>query len=343
MSEHFSTQHIKSELATVHSSRCIDIARLIGTWKVPQDRENLDFLDLPSNLIGNFFLFLVSICHQTSPPNSPPLQGKVGGVILRGWDYLLQRFYEHARGDLSLLNPTIWANLKGRDVQLLFTDSEFGDRLIDPEFRSYIIRDLGTQMIASGWANADELHKLCGGRIAIGDPNLFTVLARFRAYNDPVRKKSCYFLSLMRNTGTWTYADIESLGPPVDYHEVRGHLRIGTISISDPNLLTKIHQGKKVSPTEDVILRQAVYQAIMLISSASGLRNPSQLHYLFWNIFRSVCLREDPQCYNLKPSCSLPERYRHLASSQGCPFASLCESAGQSKPIIEHLFETDYY
>jgi hypothetical protein len=206
---------------------------------------------------------------------------------------------------------------------------------------------LGQQMLARDWATAEQIYQHCGARVAKGEPNLLQALSQFLAYSDPVRKKSVFFLSLMRNSGVWQYVDEAALGPPVDYHEVRGHLRIGTVRIANPGLQEKLLTGQTVTPNEDVAIRQAVYDAIMRISKQSGLNSPSRLHYLFWNVFRSVCTREFPQCFALHNDCALPDRYIHLTANangtRGCPFVSVCRSAGEPHPITEHVFETDYY
>ncbi len=272
--------------------------------------------------------------------------GRIGGVVRRGWDFLLQRLNEVAREDHGILAPERWLSFSSDELRSLFADAEFGERLTDPDGRCELIHDLGHGMLDSGWSLADEMYQHCEGRVGIGEPNLLGLLARFRAYNDPVRKKSLYFLSVMRNSGHWCYPDGDSLGPPVDYHEVRGHLRIGTVRVHDPQLLKKLHRKIPVTPDEDISIRKAVYEAIMLISKNSGLCNPSQLHYLFWNVFRAVCLREDPQCFELNSDCTLPDRYRHLRSGErkcGCPFAPICRSAGIPNPLSEHVFQTDYY
>ena len=116
----------------------------------------------------------------------------------------------------------------------------------------------------------------------------------------------------MRNNHHWKYRDSESRGPPVDYHEVRGHLRLGTVQITDPTLLQKVREGQIVTLDEDVVLRRAVYDAILTISDSSGVHNASQLHYLFWNLFRGVCLRQTPECFEVTGTCTLPQRYRHF-------------------------------
>src|SRR5205814_1834897 len=111
----------------------------------------------------------------------------------------------------------------------------------------------------------------------------------------------------------------------VDYHEVRGHLRIGTVRVADSGLLKKLRAGQPVTSEEDIAIRQSVYDAIMRISRQSGVNDPSQLHYLFWNIFRSICTREAPQCFALRTDSLLPERYMLLTIDENgarrCPFS----------------------
>jgi hypothetical protein len=330
----------------IDSAACERVASLIGSLEVPADYEEVPPMNLAPAELGNFFLVLIAICHQTSPPDGLPLAGKLNGVFRRGWDYLVGRFADAVRADGALLSSARWSRISAQEVSRLFEDPELGNRLRGAEIRASLIRDLGAKMLAKGWTTANDLYSHCKGRVATGKPNLLEVLAGFRAYNDPVKKKSLYFLAVMGNTGLWKYEDRHSLGPPVDYHEVRGHLRLGTVQVHDPELLRRMKEGRRVTAEEDIALRRSVYDAIMIISDRSGYRNPSQLHYLFWNFFRAVCLRENPQCFRINRPAELPERYRHLATTddgERCPFAGVCENAGAVDPLREHVFETDYY
>lgn len=325
---------------------CDRVAAWIVTQEIPLDREESSLPEFSPHVIGNFFLALVAICHQTSPQWLPPLEGTVGGIWRRGWDYLFARLEQAAGNDPGLLTPERWSGFDAAELRSLFHDADFGLRLTDLEGRAELLRDLGLKMMDHGWGLADDLYHHCDQRIAFGSPNLLETLARFRAYDDPVRKKSYFFLALMRNSGLWKYKDPEALGPPVDYHETRGHLRLGTIRITAPTLLKKVHLGCAVTESEDIAIRQAVHDAIMYISERSGLKNPSQLHYLFWNLFRSLCTRDAPRCFAINSDLSLPERYMALISNNGerkCPFSPFCPSAGTPHAICEHVFETDYY
>ncbi len=320
---------------------------MLSSQTIPAAREDISLPWMSPEQVGNFYLLLVAICYQTSPRGKPPLEGHVEGRHLYGWDYLSAKLEAAARSKRAVLSPAFWANIDAEQVRALFRDPTLGDLLSNPQHRALLIRDLGEQMACRSWTRAAQIYDDCEGRIATGNPNLLSSLAKFRAYDDPVRKKSFFYLELMQNAGLWKYVDPENLGPPIDYHEVRGHLRIGTVEVLDRKLVTKIMQGEEVTPEQDVFIRRAVYKALMFVSEYSGLRNPGQLHYLFWNIFRSCCTRENPHCGGCPSTCRLPDRYVPLAlhsrDGRRCPFSSVCQSAGREPKLMEHTIDTDYY
>ena len=273
--KHLSESQSLSRLVQLNLPACDGIASLLKRSEIPLDQEESSLAGIPRELIGNFYLALVAICHQTSPAGKPPLEGDVRGVHRRGWDYLSGKLEVASEGDTSWLAPERWSSLSVHEVQSLFLDPQFGNRLTNPLLRTELLRDLGTKMVFHGWNSTDQIYRLCEGRIASETPNLLDTLSLFRAFRDPVRKKSLFYLALMRNTHLWNFADNEHLGPPVDYHEVRGHLRLGTVVIENRELLEKVKMGRLVEEFEDVAIRKAVYDAMMYISQRSGLRNPS--------------------------------------------------------------------
>lgn len=336
-------------LVEINLAACERLASVIKNQSIPIDREETSPPNFSRQELGNFYLCLVAICHQTTPRDKPPLKGRVGGDYKRGWDYLSARLEEGFRDNSALFHPSRWSEITGQELVALLSDPQFGDRLTEPDRRAALVRDLGHVMLNNHWQWAEDLYRVSGARVATGSPNLIELLTNFTAYRDPVRKKSYFFLSLMRNAGLWKYVDDQQLGPPVDYHETRGHLRLGTVVVNDPFLKRKLFDSLPVTETEDIALRKAVHDAILLISDLTALRNPSQLHYLFWNVFRSCCSRESPHCNGCPPDCPLPDRYVHLAihpkGSRRCPFHELCESTciTTHKRYYEHQFETDYY
>ena len=344
----YDTEEITREVTIeVNKDACHALASLIITKSIPVEKEDNSLQGFSPEQIGNFYLFLVAICHQTSPRGLPPLEGRVFGATKRGWDYLTAKFEESARHESDLLAPTSWARMSTEELSALYRDAEVGDRLTGVAHRAALIRDLGKVMEKNRWACLQDLYRLCAGRAGSGDPNLYGLLFLFQAYRDPMRKKSSFLLTLMRNTGLWHFVDDDQVGVPVDYHEVRGHLRLGTIAVRDENLRRKLLDSLPVTATEDLAIRQAVHDAIVLISKLTACHTPAQLHYLFWNVFRSCCTRESPHCQRCPTECSLPERYVPLAiqpnGHRQCPFSGVCASANSSQRYYEHVFDTDYY
>jgi hypothetical protein len=337
----------ETAVVDVDIGACERLATLLRQKPIPADREETRLPGLSRVEIGNFYFLLVAICHQTSPMGRRPLQGTVRGTKRTGWDYLLAKLEDAVATSPELLERDSWARMTPLALTLLFRDAEVGDTLTDVPGRALLIRDLAAVMTRNQWSRLEDLFNQARGCVDTGPSSLFKLLSRFRAYDDPVRKKSSFLLALMRNNAIWVYRDGERLGPPVDYHEVRGHLRIGTVSVKDPVLLRKLLCHQPVTEKEDIAIRQAVYEAIMLISDRTSIHDPSRLHYLFWNVFRSCCKRESPHCDGCPPTCALPERYVPLAEyangPRRCPFADVCASAHASVRLDEHIFETDHY
>jgi hypothetical protein len=332
---------------TVNFAVCREISSLLQSRHIPKDREDRSPTWMARPDLGNFYLLLVAICHQTSPRGLPPLEGEVDGRHLRGWDYLSAKLEAAVRNNPEVLSAEYWRHATPEQLGVLFRDKNYGDRLSDKAGRASLIRDLGEKMRERSWRWADDLFVASGGCIANGRSSLLNLLSEFRAYQDPVKKKSFFFLALMHNAGLWSYRDPEQLGAPIDYHEVRGHLRIGTVQVQDSSLRAKLLEGQEVTAEQDIQIRKAVHEALMFISEDSGLRNPSQLHYLFWNVFRSCCSREQPHCISCPPTCPLPVRYVDLTTlpdgSRRCPFFSVCQSAGREPKLLDHIIDTEYY
>jgi hypothetical protein len=158
-------------------------------------------------------------------------------------------------------------------------------------------------------------------------------------------KKSMFFLSLATKECGWKLADPESLLSPVDYHELRGHLRIGTVKINDADLWLKIQRGLVLSEAEDVTIRQKVQEVNDRLAHLTG-NSASVIHYLCWNIFRNCCPREskDTHCSACGSNCMLPRQYKEMQGYQGrCVFSAACASAGKPEKVIDPPYAGDFY
>lgn len=318
---------------------CDRVAKVVRGLRLPRPREATPSMSFSESEEANLWFLLGAICHQTSPASGKPLSGIVDGREWRGWDYLLHTFRVAAEADRRLLMPETWRTFTERKVTGLF-----GEYITAPRRRALLINDLGIGLDRMGWATIFRAAAYCSNRIANHEPNLLATLSTFRAYSDPVQKKSSFFLALMANAGLWKYADPDELPAPVDYHEVRGHLRIGTVQATDARYRHAIETGVAISAEADVELRWAVRTALRHISVEAGT-SANCLHYFFWNLFRTYCVRDKPLCDG-SAFDRLPSEYREALLRMGrtaCPFDRCCKSAYASSATNEHVTETEFY
>ena len=190
----------------------------------------------------------------------------------------------------------------------------------------------------------DELFKRSGQRLE-GESGFLHVLKTFRAYSDPVKKKSLFFLSIVKEECGWEIKDERNLFSPVDYHELRGHLRIGTLIINDAELSFKVQQGLAISEQDDIELRAEAQKANQRIAEESGL-DSSRVHYLFWNVFRNCCPRESTKthCADCGEACKLPAQYKEMPTyEKRCIFSKICHSANRPRKVIDPPYIGQFY
>jgi hypothetical protein len=331
---------------SVVKKQCDDLSNLLNEINLPKDIEEPKETELKPDVSKNFYFTIVAICHQTSPINGLPLEGILNGLYLRGWDYLSEKFYNAVKNDNSLIYPEKLSEIKSTDIIDILEDDNGNSNISDSEGRARLLRDIGQKMLKFNYSSVEDIYKESKGYlIGIHGSGLLKKLSYFDAYSDPVMKKSLFFLSLMKNHLYWKYKDDAKLGPPVDYHEMRGHLRFGTIRVNDKNLYNKILKNEWINEVEDIQIRQAVYDAIILISNKTN-NSPSVLHYFFWNLFRNCCKRVETHCNKCPVNCNLPPRYKRqkdILNIKGCLLSKYCISKNKKNKIIEPYVLTEYY
>jgi len=330
----------------VDYARCDALSSLVlAHGGFPQDVEDPIAITLPKGQLATVNLITVAINHQTTPLVGPVLVGDIDGQVCKGWDFLWRKWVRRAEASPELLRPDSLATMDATALAELLSDGKGGGIIGDLERRAAHISDLGRVMRARGWDGPADMFCEAGAVIGPTDREGMRLLLReFAAYGaDPLEKKTRYLLALQKNTVGWRYVDPQNLGTPVNYHETRIHLRLGTVRLIDGELLARIIRREPVTQDEDLQIRGAVTVAINYVSSKMGIM-PSTAHYAFWNFARNVCPRDKTHCDKLPDPCGLPKRYR-LPTVQGCLFASICDSRGKDPATLplEHSFDTDWY
>jgi hypothetical protein len=294
--------------------------------------------------LGNAYLAIVGICHQTSPIGENKLQGKINGENKFGWDYLKEKFLLAANENILLTTSDYWQVITPYQLAELYQDEYYGKTLNRINERTLLLNNLGQHLRSNNLHYIREAFINAGQRIT-GDNGFLNLLSQTQAYSDPLHKKSLFFLSLAISECGWSPYDIENLLSPIDYHELRGHLRIGTLVILDNNLSNKVRMNLPVTNDDDLSLRQAAQKVNNWISEKTGFTN-SALHYLLWNVFRSCCSRNlnETHCLECGQSCQLPARYKQMNNySNHCIFADICQSANQPLKVSDPPYTGHYY
>ncbi len=332
-----------SPLVSVNRNQCERIAKRIKEVNIPVAQEDEMKFNVSNKVMSNLYFAVIAICHQTTPQNGTPLKGKIDGKLRQGWDYLREKWIKAVEENPQLVSREGLKNITAKDIERILFDEEYGSTITDAEGRAKLLNELGQTMTSLGVEDIWSLYEKVGGNLLNENSSgLIPLLSSFPAYKkDPVQKKMFYFLSIMFNQGFWQYKDPENLGTPVDYHELRGHLRYGTVTVNSNELKEKIMRGETVSFDEEIALRLAVFKAIMLISKLSD-RTPNDLHYFFWNIFRHTCRREEMFCD--KPTDDkkpLPPRYKALSPNE-CVLARSCNTSTLNRlqdPVVPPDFD----
>lgn len=286
----------------------------------------------------NKFFFIVAICHQTSPIGERRLEGYIDNELKYGWDYLKEKTLTDSSGIIDFSSCRSWANIYPELLSEVYKDEKLGLTLNRINERCSLLNDIGRKFKDFDFRTVHDLYTNCSS--LNGENGLLKLLSNFIAYSDPVQKKSLFFLSLMNSVFDWVYK--ETLSSPVDYHELRGHLRLGTINIKSESLKYKLDKNLPVTEKEDIRLRKTV-QSINDNLLKNNNITPSQLHYLLWNIFRNCCPNNGKtHCYDCGSECSLPQKYGQITEYENCVFSEICLSVGKYK-VKEPAYIGHYY
>lgn len=337
----------KNAKVEVDNAKVENIAQLLSKTAIPDEEEsNSHHFLWKQNVdaLANAYFAIVAICHQTSPLGERRLEGHINGQVKYGWDYLKEKYLLAADSDSLLCSPSRWMTITPNDLASLFKDESLGLTLNRVSERTYLLNDLGQQLSMSGCASIAQLFKKCGRRLG-GNDGFVAALKNMEAYRDPAAKKAQFFLSIAIKECEWAPQDPEHLASPVDYHEMRGHLRIGMLRILDDELKTKVERGLTLTAGEDTALRLTVQAANDRIAKIARITT-SKLHYLLWNVFRNCCPRNtlETHCSACPPTCGLPVRYKSMSTYQGsCIFASQCDSAAKPTKVSDPAYMGHYY
>ncbi len=268
-----------------------------------------------------YFLVMVAMDHRLSRPGRP-YEGYVDGEFYHGADLLYRlgakKYYENP----SFFSPEHLMEISADEVREWLSAGSASPP--DIAVRTYLLRDLGLKLVK---LYEGSVEKLIGGYKVrlhgmISSPGLVERLRVFRAYEDPVEKKTMLLAKFLEARDLIEVMD--ELDLAIDNHLSRIAYRLGIVMVSGP-LWDKITRGVEVTWEEDVLLRMTIKRAYRLLARKSGVL-PGLLDDHLWIMGRKICLRDK------EPLCDK------------CLFRNFCMARKNSKFMVnEHTYYDTWY
>ena len=291
---------------------------------------------------AEFWLYVIAICHSTRT-----LQGVIDGTWLRGGDYLLVASRRKFDSDPGFFTAERMERIKGADLRAMLSDDWNPERsTIDRvSERVGILRDCARTLSERFDGDVMRIYATSGGYLKRPDGRgILNLLREFRAYADPVEKKSSLLLLYLQESDVWKIKDPENLKVAIDYHITRVALRSGMVEITDSGLAERLRSRERATQAEDYEVREAVREACSLVSEHSG-HDTFRVDVIFWNLGRSCCFYEhEPICRDKfchkKKKCSLIKATNYRCDGK-CVLNGLC--LGSTEDKYRRLWETNIY
>jgi hypothetical protein len=168
-------------------------------------------------------IFLCAVDHKAGyrEAHEVPGEGRLRGSALM-WALGLRA----ARARPGWLTAASLRDVQPDEVAAAFAIE--GDAVADPERRAQLWRDLARGLERDHGGSAARLLAAAGGRLG-GDGGLLALLARYRAYDDPLAKKSQLYAKICERRDWFTVADPERWEVSADSVLMRLALRSGLV------------------------------------------------------------------------------------------------------------------
>lgn len=289
-----------------------------------------------------YFFFIVAIDHRTS--GTTKFEGVIQGKYFHGADLLYRLAKLKLEEDPDFFSPEKLVKISTQDV-VKWLSIKYENKIItvkDPEVRAYLLRDAACKLIEYYSGEVKELLKASKGYVGVENYGLTHLLKFFKAYEDPVEKKTFLLIKFLERRGLLTILDPENLHVPVDNHLTRIALRVGLVKILDEALLEEILHRRYLTIEQDCLLRFKVREAYDIVCSYLGI-SPLHLDDFLWSFGRSCCTSENPSCTQRCSYENCKVKEVGLLCTGTCPFTKICEAYTTGTYIMDYTCDTWYY
>lgn len=273
-----------------------DVSSIISGISIkPMDLYDTKFYPAPTestDRILTYFLAMVSIDHRLSRPDRQ-YKAVIDGEELSGADLLYRLGMKMFVANPDFFTPQNLSRISVEDVRSWLSVGEVSPP--DPEVRSMLLKDLGKKILTFFEGSTLRLIEVSKGYLRRKDGNGFLDLLKvFKAYSDPVEKKSMLLVKFLSYRGILDVVDKENIRVAVDNHLTRIAIRLGIITL-EKFLEEKILCEIPVGYSDDVVIRYTVREAYQYLSTYANV-NPFILDDFLWDFGRRICLRNTPRC-----------------------------------------------
>ncbi len=251
-----------------------------------------------------------------------PLIAKIGGVELKGSDYLWSAFNRRLKVDTDFHTPERQANLSREELLEVFRADNGDDPMPALDLHLEQSHSYGRDMLALQLTPQAVLDQALTSTQPL--KTFLDLLDQIGGYKeDPLRKKSALLATILnqRPENFLPLRDDEHITPVIDYHAQRSSLRMGLIDVMDEELNSKLTNRQILSPDEEWAVRYTAYRATEKIAALSG-KSMGAVDWFFFNNARKRCLEmSEPEC-------------------QSCQVDSVC---AHRKALFQPVIRSIYY
>lgn len=248
------------------------------------------------------------------------------------WDYLRQAVYDKTVLTKEWLNPSALETITEKEVEQLFSQYPKKDR-IRKEERTAILHEVGTWL--KSFSCVERILLSQDGQLLDYNTIVHNICLCKPFAFDPAGKKLQLLLQKIS-----VYPGFSGLKhyykPAIDYHLIRCYTRRGL-------LIAKTKRAVNYLLSEDASRKENTVAAIRTLCSEILLQthrftgiDVSTINQIEWNIGRSVCVKDNPDCYLERDAASWLK-----PAFTKCPFFDTC-AARRNNNVFLSVNEPTY-
>jgi hypothetical protein len=235
-----------------------------------------------------------------------PMVARIGGVELKGSDYLWAAYNRKLGQDAEFCSPERQANLSREEMLAVFKADDGEDPMPAMDLHLEQARHYGRDMLALKLTPETLLERaLTSSHPLQTFLDLLDQIGGFK--EDPLRKRSALLAMILqyRPEKFLRPAEDEEIPPIIDYHLMRSCLRVGLIDVVDEGLKNKLSDRQIISPAEEWAVRYPAYLAIDQVITLSG-KSTNAVDQFFFGMRKRCPEMTEPECSlcSLDPVCA---------------------------------------